>query len=132
MKFKSEREEAQFNELSVILKLIASDLEEIASFLGKDITITRVYDPVEGESGVHLDKRAFDVRNEFEGVKTFSDDEVGLLLEYINDNWPRNDGLQTMIHHKFQGGPWHLHVQIPLSTKTYEAKHKEGEVKCLT
>lgn len=122
MKFKTPREEEQFQSLSLILKLIANDLEVIIDALQKEMTVTRVSDPVSGESGVHLDKRAFDVRDEFGGIRTFSDSEVEIILKSINDKWKRNDGFQTVIHHKFQGGPFHLHVQIPVSVKVYEPK----------
>lgn len=127
MKFKTPQEEKEFEKVSVILQLILGDLDFLAHSLSKEITVTRILASVAGESGVHLDKRAIDVRDEHEGSRTFSPSEISFLLQAINLKWKRNDGFETMIHHQFQGGPWHLHIQIPSSTKVYEKQKSEGE-----
>lgn len=120
MKFKTDREKSQFIEVSLILKIIANEIDALIDAFRKEMVITRVYDAVSGESGVHLDKRAIDIRDEHGGVRLFTDNEISIILKSINEKWVRNDGKQTVIHHKFGGGPFHLHVQIPSSTKTYE------------
>ena len=120
MKFKTETEEAEFQKVSLILQLIVRDIELLVRGFAKEITITRVLSPVSGESGVHLDHRAVDIRDEFQGERTFSAAEIAVLLDSINNKWKRNDGYETIIHHSFHGGPWHLHVQIPELTRAYE------------
>lgn len=120
MKFKSEIEEAQFKGVSLILHLILQDLDLLIRGLAKEMMITRVCSSVPGESGVHLDMRAVDIRDEHEGAFIFSPEEVVWILSAINAKWARNDKFDTIIHHKFDGGPAHFHIQIPLSTRAYE------------
>lgn len=120
MKFKTERIEEQFFQVSTVLKQIVWDIEALAQSFGKEITLTRVWDAVDGESGVHLDKRAVDIRDEHDGRFVFSSEEIATILKMINGKWARSDGFVSVIHHSFNGGMAHLHVQIPVLTKTYE------------
>ena len=85
--------------------------------------ITRLWDPVEGESGVHPDKRGCDIRDENGGQFMFTISQANDLQYFINEKWKRNDGFRTCIHHGFQGGPKHFHLQIPVNTKAYEVEN---------
>jgi sulfur relay (sulfurtransferase) DsrC/TusE family protein len=120
--------EQQLKDAPILLKVIAQDFCDICEGFGIEPVITRVTDAVEGESGVHLDHRAFDVRDEFQGEFTFSEAERLMVLKALNSKFARNDGKETVIWHSFGGGPHHFHVQIAALTKTYmNVKHKKKE-----
>ncbi len=87
---------------------------------GQEAIITRVLESVCGDSGVHEARRGVDVRDEFEGGRLYTDNQVKMLVEHMNTCYPRNDGKPTCIHHSFAGGPLHFHIQIALSTLAYE------------
>lgn len=78
---------------------------------------TRILQPVPGESGVHLDYRAADFRNEHEGKFLYDKAKVSAILESMNNKYPRCDGLKTCISHSFMGGPIHFHLQLPKELK---------------
>jgi hypothetical protein len=119
VEFKEPRLKEQFDAAPTLLKIAVEELAHIASRFGKTATVTRVTDAVEGESGVHLDHRAVDIRDEFGGKFTYSEKERLAILHYINARFPRNDGKETIIWHSFGGGPHHFHVQIAATTKTH-------------
>lgn len=119
MEFKEPRLIDQFANAPTLLKLAVEELAFIASRFGKTVTVTRVTDAVEGESGVHLDHRAVDIRDEFNGKFLFTEKERLAILHYINARFPRNDGKETVIWHSFGGGPHHFHVQVAATTKTH-------------
>lgn len=121
MKFKSPKVEAEYENTSVFLRDMAVNLDTWSQIdYGQEIIITRVKEQICGDSGVHEDNRAFDVRDEFEGGRIYNDDQIKVLLARLNSFYPRNDGKPTAIHHSFQGGPLHIHVQLASLTKTYE------------
>lgn len=123
MKFKSPEVEAEFHNTSYLLQDMAEKLDTFSQMVAQqEIIITRVKEHICGDSGVHEDNRAFDVRNEFEGGRLYTDEQIKDLVEKMNTVYPRNDGHPTALHHSFQGGPFHLHIQIALSVKTYEPK----------
>lgn len=123
MKFKSEVVAAEFSGLSLFLQYMAFDLDATAKAdFGQEIIITRIKEHICGDSGVHEVNRAFDVRNEFDGGRFYTDEQAKKLCDYMNAKYARNDGKPTMIHHSFNGGPMHLHCQIALDTKTYEPR----------
>jgi len=123
MNFKSPDVEAEYNQVSVLLHLMANDFETASKlFAGQDIMITRVKEHICGDSGVHEAHRAFDVRDEFEGARLFTDAQVKILVDHMNALYPRNDGKPTCIHHSFNGGPFHFHIQLALLTTAYEVK----------
>jgi hypothetical protein len=125
MRFKEPHLEKQFLESSVVLQCIVKDFALFAKDqFQKEVVITRLWDKVAGESGVHTDKRACDIRDEYSGVYSFTTEQREKLLQFINEKWPRNDGKLTCIHHSFSGAPHHFHLQIPTLTKTYE----KGEI----
>lgn len=123
MKFKEPHLEDQFAKSSMVLQQIVYDFCKYShQEFGIWPTITRLWDPVPGESGVHPDKRGCDIRDEFMGSHTFTSAQSAELVEFINRKWARNDGFKTCIHHAFRGGPKHFHLQIPISTKAYETE----------
>lgn len=118
--FKSNHMRAQFNRMPLFLRMIAFDFADLAEEYDKDIVITRVSDPVSGESGVHLDDRAFDVRDEHGGEHTFTEEERLAIVNHLNAKYKRNDRFKTCIHHAFGGGPEHFHVQISRDMNVYK------------
>jgi hypothetical protein len=116
VKFKSPHMEDQYKKLPAKLKEIAELFDSLSSEMGIDAVVTRVADPVKGESGVHIDYRAIDFRNEvFDGRKrkwTYSIESVDEILAVINNLYRRDDRKLTAIHHSFNGGPAHFHCQI--------------------
>lgn len=119
LEFKSPQVQAEFEASSLILRILAEDLVRLINNMGIIPTMTRVLEDIPGATAVHPDGRAFDIRDEFNGKFTFSEDQIKWLLSEINTKWARNDGKPTLIHHSFQGGPAHLHAQISTLTKTY-------------
>lgn len=115
MKFKTENIKDQYIDSPAILKLIISEMEEHSLRLfNQELTITRLTDSVDGESGVHSANRAADIRNEYSGEILFDPWKVNILVDIINHKFIRKDGKKTLIHHSFSGGPLHFHVQVPL------------------
>lgn len=120
MKFKVPRLEDEYNKAPLLLRLITEDMDGyVQQHFNKEVVITRVLEPVSGESGVHQDYRALDVRNEYCGSRMFNDYEVEIILKYLNEKYYRNDNHNTAIHHSFDGNPLHFHLQIALNTKVY-------------
>ncbi len=121
MKFKSEVVAAEFIQTSVFLQHMAFALDDFSKKeFGQEIIITRVKEPICGDSGVHEANRAFDVRNEFEGGRLYDDAQIKKIVQFMNSRYPRNDHKPTCIHHSFQGGPNHIHVQLALMVSVYE------------
>lgn len=121
MKFKSDIVQNEFFSTTIFLQQMAIDMDNYCKKrFNKEIFITRVKEKVEGATAVHDDGRAFDVRSEFEGVKLFDSFEVASILDFMNTKYRRNDKIPTCIHHSFNGGPYHFHVQIAALTKAYE------------
>ncbi|HNA61489.1 MAG TPA: hypothetical protein PKW79_00225 [Rhabdochlamydiaceae bacterium] len=128
MKFKSPQLAEEFSKTSVFLQDMAETLDAFSKMeTGQEIIITRIKEHICGSSGVHEDNRAFDARNEFEGGRLYTDEQVKKMVSYMNTVYPRNDGKVTMIHHSFQGGPFHLHVQLATLTKAYETKPDKAD-----
>lgn len=114
---------SEFDESPLLLQIIVKDLALFClENFSINITITRVLEKIEGATGVHQDHRAVDIRDEHAGEFVFKQEEIDKLLAYINQKYYRNDGKPTAIHHSFNGGPKHIHVQIASTTKTYMRK----------
>lgn len=123
MKFKTPEIEAEFKQTSVFLREMAERLDTCSwGYAQCEIIITRIKEPICGSSGVHEDNRAFDARDEFDGGRLYTDEQVHLIVSHMNLVYPRNDQKTTCIHHSFNGGPLHFHVQLARETKTYEKK----------
>ena len=91
---------------------------------GIEPVVTRVTDPVEGESGVHLQHRAVDFRNEYQDGKEnrwlYPIETVEYIIDTLNRRFPRSDKRSVAIHHAFRGGRYHFHLQIPIVWLTEE------------
>ncbi len=120
MLFKQDELKHELAATTIFLQDMAENLDRFVRLsTGMEIMITRVVEHICGDSGVHEANRAFDVRDEFDGQRTFSDEEIEKILNFMNQAYPRNDGHKTAIHHSFNGGPYHLHIQIALNVNTY-------------
>lgn len=114
MKFKERHMALEFEAAPPVLKAICLDLADYCqNHFSKELTVTRILEPVEGESGVHTLHRAVDFRDEFQGISTFTKPEQETITDYINTKYKYGSGKQVLIFHSFQGGPMHIHVQIP-------------------
>lgn len=120
MIFKENDLSRQFLALPKKLQEISYRFIGISQQLGKEAVVTRIKDPVKGDSGVHEANRAIDFRDETlgsDGTKQFlyDPDDVNYLTSTLNNEYPRNDGKLVCIHHSFNGGMYHFHLQIPES-----------------
>ena len=114
MKFKTGAIKEQYKKSPAILKLILDEFENLSmGMFHVEPVITRLTDAVQSESGVHLQNRAADIRDEFNGKRFYTDENVKYLVDYINHRYARCDGKKTLIHHSFSGGPLHFHFQVP-------------------
>lgn len=120
MRFKHAHLEDEFNQVPIFLREIVRDADALADYFGKEMIVTRVYEPVAGESGVHTDLRAVDTRDEHLGEHTFTPEESAAIVAMINAIYERNDGYKTCIHHGFGGGPEHFHFQVSHSMSAYK------------
>jgi hypothetical protein len=119
MLFKDPKLEEELAYTTVFLQDMAQGMDKFISALGKGMVVTRVKEHICGDSGVHEACRAFDVRDEFDGQRTFTDEEALKIVNFMNLLYPRNDGHPTALHHSFEGGPFHIHVQIAQNVSTY-------------
>lgn len=117
MKFKQAHMEEQYKQRPAKLKEVCEYFEELANECGREAVVTRVTDPVEGESGVHPAGRAVDFRNEVRGdavtVFLFTPEQADAIVKKINEKYPRPDKKPVCLHHSFNEGCLHFHVQIP-------------------
>lgn len=119
VEFKTPQVQAEYENASLILRLLAEDFIRLSNNMGIIPTVTRVLETIPGSSGVHEDSRAIDFRDEHQGRFLYTDEQIKWMLGEINTKWARNDNKPTMIHHSFQGAPYHIHLQIATLTKTY-------------
>lgn len=125
MHFKSPDCETQLKESCQFLQAVVTYFAKLSAEMGVDPVVTRVWDAVCGDSGVHEARRAVDLRDEVrstEGPSQFlyTADQVQHLIHEMNDKFPRDDGKQVCIHHSFQGMPFHFHLQIPAAWASLE------------
>lgn len=122
MNFKYPEMLKQYDIIPDKLKMICLDFDALSKENNIIATITRISDPVKGDSGVHEVYRGIDFRNQYFDGKSFrclySVEVVDEILHVINDKYKRDDGLLTIIHHSFENGPFHFHVQIPYKDMT--------------
>jgi len=114
MKFKEPHMEAQFLSRPLRLLEVCKEFEDLSEAFGIEPVVTRVTDPVEGESGVHPAGRAVDFRDEHDGVLMYTDAQTAAIVEYLNKKFERGDGKPVCLHHSFQGGQYHWHLQTPI------------------
>lgn len=120
MKFKGPHMEDQLQMSCQALQDLSRAFEELSLALGVVPIVTRVWDAVQGDSGVHEAKRAIDFRNETrdytgKSIFLYSPEQVADIVKRLNDSYPRRDGHVVAIHHSFQGMPYHFHLQCSLS-----------------
>lgn len=106
----------QLNQSPVRLRTVAYAFIAICNEMDITPVITRVWDKVnDKESGVHQNKRAVDFRNEYGNKMLFSHADAQDICHQLNEAFPRLDDKLVAIHHSFNGGPYHFHLQIPYS-----------------
>lgn len=112
--------EEQLKQSPQKLQDMASLFDALSHKYGIDAVVTRVWDAVCGDSGVHEAKRAVDFRNETidslgHSHFLYTPDQIDTIVHTINERYPRHDGKLVCIHHSFHGAPHHFHLQIPVS-----------------
>jgi hypothetical protein len=113
MRFKEAHMQAQYFSRPTRLLDVCRYFAELSEEMGIEPVVTRVTDTVPGESGVHPAGRAVDFRDESGGSRLYTDEQAADIVKAINEKFPRDDGKPTCMHHGFQGGPLHFHIQIP-------------------
>ena len=124
MKYKNKLAEDQFKVSPLKLQEIALYFELISQTKANvEPVITRIKEPVAGDSGVHEAGRAVDFRyqvtytsstNEKISKTLYERQVADDLVNEINLKYPRHDSKPTMMLHSFGNGPLHFHLQIPL------------------
>ncbi len=121
--FKTDNAKNQYPKIPALLKSICYDFCVWSRSIGVEPLITRVADPVAGESGVHLVFRAVDFRDETSGgADLYTDIQIEYIVNFLNTKYARNDGKPTAYHHSFKGAPRHVHLQVAASLATYMKK----------
>lgn len=131
MKFKNDLARSDYEVSPSKLKQICEDFKTFSLFHGVEPLITRVREGVCGDSGVHEQGRAVDIRDQYvlsdgRRGRLYTNEQAANICILINDKYRREDGKPTCLHHSFTGPsgvpqPVHFHVQIPI------AWLKEGE-----
>jgi hypothetical protein len=111
--------EDQLKQCCQKLQDIVTVFEGLSQGYGVEPVITRVWDAVCGDSGVHEAHRAVDLRDETVdalGVShwLYTPAQTDTIVNTINERYPRSDGKLVCIHHSFNGGPHHMHLQVPI------------------
>lgn len=132
MKFKDLQSQNEFDSIPSKLKEIALFFDKLSNDLGIEAVVTRIKTKICGDSGVHMAGRAIDFRNETlldDGTPhyLYTDDQVKHIVDSINSTYPRDDGKLVVIHHSFQGAPWHFHLQCPFAWLTRDEAKKITE-----
>jgi len=109
----------QFDRCCPMLKLVCMEFERLSMSFNKTPVMTRLIGKIDGDSGVHSAGRAADFRDEFDGGFVYTLEERIVIIETIESLFPRLDGLKTIMHHSFQSGPFHFHVQVAPSIVAY-------------
>lgn len=117
MFFKKEYLKTEFDNAPTQLQTIICDAEKFSrDTFGKSIVITRILGSIPNDSGVHSQYRAVDLRNVYKGVPLYTESQATLFKDWLNEKYKRLDGYKTCLYHGFNGGPKHLHIQIPAKT----------------
>lgn len=118
MRFKNARCEVEWKGIPKKLREICEEFEHISLGVMVEPVVTRIKEPVAGESGVHHTGRAVDFRDEYQvdadtTRRLYTDLDAHMIVEALNEKYPRVDGKAVAIHHSFGAGPLHFHIQIP-------------------
>jgi hypothetical protein len=119
MKFKQPKMEQEYLARPARLLEVCQYFEELSHGYGIEPVVTRVLDPVRGESGVHPQGRAVDFRNETRDADgnshfLYGPEQSNEIVAKVSERFPRHDGKPTILHHSFNGAPWHFHLQVPV------------------
>lgn len=116
MKYKEAKLKTQIQKANSLLRRAISDFEYYSYlYAGVEPVVTRVTDSVDHEeTNVHSLGLAIDFRNEYGKEKLYTDRQANKICKEINNLYPRNDGLKTLIVH---GKPQHFHLQIVVNPK---------------
>lgn len=113
MVFKEERLKEEFFKAHPMVRLFSIHFEQLCiAHFNKDPVCTRIFEYVKGATGIHSTGRAIDFRNEHAGKWMFSKEEARFLVSEMNRKFPGNDKYATCLHHSFNGGPHHFHIQL--------------------
>lgn len=129
MQFKEKKMRDQLFGAHTLLMDMAREFERASMELGIEPVVTRVTDHFDGESGVHLYGRAMDFRDEHRGDRLYTDSEVKIICDKLNKKFKRYDGKSSCIHHSFNEGPAHFHVQVASSYCAYKKADKPKLIK---
>lgn len=120
MKFKSPHMQEQLDKAHPKVMEVALEFAKKSLEIGIEAIVTRVSDAVKGESGVHPDGRAIDFRDEHGGKRLYTNEQVTYLVTHMNSKFKRKDRFKTCLHHAFNGGPLHFHLQVSAKPNSYE------------
>lgn len=121
MKFKNKIAEMDYQVLPAFLKKVCDDFEINSLWYGVEPVVTRVREAVTHDSGVHEAGRAVDFRSQYslpDGTMgwLYTPQQCEDIVYQLNLKYPREDGKPTCMHHSFEGGPFHFHVQVASGT----------------
>lgn len=121
MKFKNKIAELDYSVIPEFLNRVCDDFETFSLYYGVEPVVTRVREGMCGDSGVHEAGRAVDFRNQSQlpdGTMgwLYTPAQMDDIVYQLNKKYPRDDGKPTALHHSFEGGPFHLHIQIQAGT----------------
>lgn len=127
MKFKEKYMRRELFDSHTLLIQIAQDFELLSyQIAGVEPVVTRVADPVVGESGIHTMRMAFDARYTQEGNNPiYEEGDAVKIMDQINAKYERADGRKTVILH---GDPVHFHFQVSPRPKDYKITKGENNV----
>lgn len=122
IEFKTDRARDEYANIGPALKIVCDYFVGLSHWHGITPVVTRVLEPIPGESGVHQAGRAVDFRNEIGvgGRCLYTDAEALDIVAKMNARFPRKDGRLVCIHHAFTNhanpaagrAPYHFHLQI--------------------
>jgi hypothetical protein len=118
IQFKNDQAQSDYGIMPAKLKEICNFFETCVSFYYITPVVTRVREGVCGDSGVHeagrgIDYRDQEVMSDGSSRSLFTADQVQAICQQVADAYPRDDGKSVILHHSFNGGPMHFHIQIP-------------------
>lgn len=119
MQFKDPNLQDELAKTPTMLQVIAEWFCQLSiNYFSIDPLVTRVFETVDGSSGVHEAHRAVDFRDQHDGTFLYKPEQVLFLLSEMNRRFPRSDRKMTMIHHSFNNGPFHFHCQVAPNSNT--------------
>jgi len=106
--------ELEFHNAPALLQHVVLTFVQLSvEMYGINPIMTRVLDPISGESGVHNQYRGADIRNQYMKTFMYTKEQSSTLVNLINQKFKRIDGFKTVLMHSFKSNPAHYHFQIP-------------------